>query len=64
VDGRQIWFLLEVWLEPLSGWRHWPSRQGGIVGVVFELRTRWASNVGTKIAEGHLVPNTRVRVEV
>jgi hypothetical protein len=33
---------------PSSGWRRWLIRLGGIVWVVFGLRTRWTPNVGTK----------------
>jgi hypothetical protein len=45
VDGL---FWVEVWGKSLSEWRHCLNHLGGIVGVIFELRTRWASNIETK----------------
>jgi hypothetical protein len=45
---KGIWLWLEVWGKPSSRWRRWPIHLGGIVRVVFRLRTRWAPNVGTK----------------
>jgi hypothetical protein len=42
------WFWAEVWGRPLSRWRCWLTRLGGIIRVVFELRTWWPLNVGTK----------------
>jgi hypothetical protein len=50
VDGwwRGGRFWGEVSSKPSSGWRCWLTRLGGIIRVVFELRTRWAPNVGIK----------------
>jgi hypothetical protein len=42
--------------DPSSGCKRWLILLGGIVRVVFELRTRWVLNVGT--------PNTMVGDEI
>jgi hypothetical protein len=51
------------WLEVSSGassrWRRWLIRRGGIVRVVFELRTRWTPNVGSQSLKA-LISNTGV----
>jgi hypothetical protein len=39
---------VEVYGRPLSGWRRWLTRLDAIIKVVFELRTQWTPNVGTK----------------
>jgi hypothetical protein len=50
VDGwwRGGCFWVEVCGWPSSGWRRWLVHRGGIIRVVFRLRIRWMSNVGTK----------------
>jgi hypothetical protein len=48
VDGWWVWFLLEVCVEPSSGWRRWLVYLRGIITVAFELRSQWAPNVGIK----------------
>jgi hypothetical protein len=42
------WFWVEVWGQASSPDhnRHWLILQGGIVRVVFDLRTWWAPNIG------------------
>jgi hypothetical protein len=42
------WFWLEFWGKPSSGCRRWLTLLGGIIRVVFGLRTRWWPNVGIK----------------
>jgi hypothetical protein len=61
VDGcwSEVWFWSEVWSKPSLGCRCWLTLPGGIVRVVFELRTWWVPNVGIKIAKGCLILNTR-----
>jgi hypothetical protein len=39
---------VEVCGTDSSGWRRWLVRLGGIIGVIFELITTWAPNVGIK----------------
>jgi hypothetical protein len=43
------WFWVEVWGKALSPSheRRWLILLGGIISVVFELRTCWVPNVGT-----------------
>jgi hypothetical protein len=45
-SGGRFW--LEDWSEPSSRCRRWLTLLGGILRVVFELRTRWAPNIGIK----------------
>jgi hypothetical protein len=57
VDGWWKDGLLEdSYGDPSSGCKCWLILLGGIVRVVFELRTRWVLNVGT--------PNTMVGDEI
>jgi hypothetical protein len=35
-------------VEPSFGWRHWLVLLGGIVRIVFRLRTQWVPNVRIK----------------
>jgi hypothetical protein len=42
------WLRSEAWGKNSSRCRHWLTLLGGIVRVVFGLRTRLVSNVGIK----------------
>jgi hypothetical protein len=45
--GGRFWVVVWARASFPSCERRWLTHLGGIVGVVFELRTRWMLNVGT-----------------
>jgi hypothetical protein len=44
---KGCWFWSEAWRKPSSGWSLWLNSHGGIVRVVFGLKTWWVPNVST-----------------
>jgi hypothetical protein len=47
--------LVDSYGGPSSGCKHWLILLGGIIRVVFELTTQWASNVGVN-SQGLFIP--------
>jgi hypothetical protein len=39
---------VKAWGKPSLGWRRWLVHRGGFIRIVFELRTWWVPNIGTK----------------
>jgi hypothetical protein len=55
---------MEAWGRPSSGLSRWLNHLGGIVRVIFGLKTRWTPNVGIIVVEGYSILNTGKNVKV
>jgi hypothetical protein len=58
VGGKGVGFDQRLGGKPSSGLNRWLNNLGGIVRVVFRLKTRWVPNVWIVVAEAYSIPNT------